>query len=132
MDSSEKILHLIRLASNSLSSTGPLYQNVEGLNKEVMLKAVGKALSSIFEIDDAICKLRPALTADQWKLINQDKDAFDAFDAEFEKLNAAMEAEATGNLGTAQALFSDIESSSQVEDNRVRAQAGLYRIKTKR
>ncbi|PML82127.1 hypothetical protein [Enterovibrio norvegicus] len=129
MDSSEKILHLIRLASNSLSSTGSLYRHVEGLNKEVMLKAVGKALSSIFEIDDAICKLRPALTADQWKLINQDKDAFDA---EFEKLNAAMEAEATGNLGTAQALFSDIESSSQVEDNRVRAQAGLYRIKTKR
>ncbi|MEZ9525143.1 hypothetical protein [Enterovibrio norvegicus] len=129
MDSSEKILHLIRLASNSLSSTGPLYRHVDGLEKEVMLKAVSKALSSIFEIDDAICKLRPALTADQWKLINQDKDAFDA---EFEKLNAAMEAEATGNLGTAQALFTDIESSSQVEDNRVRAQAGLYRIKTKR
>ncbi|PMN74155.1 hypothetical protein [Enterovibrio norvegicus] len=129
MDSSEKILHLIRLASNSLSSTGPLYRNVEGLDKEVMLKAVGKALSSIFEIDDAICKLRPALTADQWKLINQDKDAFDA---EFEKLDAAMEVEASGNLGTAQALFSDIESSSQIEDNRIRAQASLYRIQTKR
>ncbi|MBE1275439.1 hypothetical protein [Enterovibrio baiacu] len=129
MDSSEKILHLIRLASNSLSSTGQLYQNVEGLNKEVMLKAVGNALSNMFEIDDAICKLRPSLTADQWKLINQDKDAFDA---EFEKLNTAMEAEASGNLDTAQALFSDIESSSQVEDNRIRAQAGLYRIQTKR
>ena len=128
MDTSCRILHLIRLASNSLGSTGPLYRDVEGLDKDVMLKALGTALSAIFEIDEAICKIQPELTADQWKLINQGKEAFDA---EFEKLADAMEAEESGDLGSAKALFREIECSSQIEDNRTRAQAGLYRIDAK-
>lgn len=125
MDTSSKILHLIRLASTSLGSTGPLYRDVEGLDKDVMLKTLGKALSAIFEIDQAICKIHPELTADQWKLINQDKDAFEA---EFEKLADAMEAEELGDLAAAKMLYAEIERASQIEDNRTRAQAGLYRI----
>lgn len=128
METSSKILHLIRLASTSLGSTGPLYRDLEGLDKDKMLKKLGLALSTIFEIDEAICKVQPELTTDQWKLISEDKDAFNA---EFEKLVDAMEAEKKGDLNRAKLLFTQIESSSVIEDNRTRAQAGLYRINEK-
>lgn len=128
MEPSERILRLLRLATTSLGSTGPLYREVEGLDNDAMLMKLGEALTKLFDIDQAVCKLHPDLTADQWKLITQDKEAFDA---EFEKLACAMEAEEAGNFVTAKKLFTELNEGSQIEDNRVRSQAGLYRINEK-
>jgi hypothetical protein len=125
MEASETILNLLRLASNSLVSTGSLYKEIEGLDKDAMLKKLGSALGTILEIDETICNLEPELTADQKKLINQD---INAFDAEVRKLEFALRAEESGNFDLAKELFTEIETSSQIRDYREKAQAGLYRI----
>jgi hypothetical protein len=125
MEIPAQVLYQLRQASYSLASTGPLYNGIEGLDKVAMLKKLGLALSTISEIDESICNLQPELIADQWKLINQDKEAYDA---ERKKLHDAMEAEESGNFELAKKLFHEIETSSKIQDYRIKAQAGLYRI----
>ncbi len=128
MDTSKKLLHLVRLAASSLALTGPLYKNVDGLDTEYVRERLGKALATIFDIDKAMCDVLPKLTSDEWKLICQDKESFKA---EMERLDSALAEEALENVDVAEKLFAEIESSTPIEDNRVRAQAGLYRLSSK-
>ena len=125
MDNSKKILHLIRLSATLLSETGPLYKEIENLDKNLMLKKLGNALSNLFEIDQAVCGLEPELVSDQWKLINNNKEKYRA---EFNKLDDAIQAENDNNLQLAKKLFDEILESTEIKDNKIRAQAGLYRI----
>ena len=125
MDNSKKILHLIRLSATLLSETGPLYKEIKNLDKNLMLKKLGNALSNLFEIDQAVCGLEPELVSDQWKLINNNKEKYRA---EFNKLDDAIQAENDNNLQLAKKLFDEILESTEIKDNKIRAQAGLYRI----
>jgi len=128
MDIPQKILRLVRTGASSIASTGPLYKEVAGLDKDELVSKLGQALMLLSDIDDAIIELHPDMVADQRKLIEEDPAAFDA---EYDKLDCAIEAENSGGFEEAKRLFSEIEDSSKIEDNRVRAQAGLYRVCSK-
>jgi hypothetical protein len=125
MEASKKISQLIHIATNALGETGPLYKEVSGLDREKSLKTLGKALMTIWEIRDSICELHPELISDQWKLINQDEEAFKA---EGELMQKAEAAEQEGNFQLAKKLYKQIEAESKIQDYRIFSQAGLYRV----
>ena len=125
MDTSKKISKLLQLATHALTETGHLYKDVEGLDREKSLKALGTTLVSIAVIRDSISALHPELASDIWVLINQNESAFKA---EETLMQEAENAEQSGNISLAIELYKTIEAQSKIRDYRIYAQSGLYRV----
>ena len=82
-------------------------------------------IGELKDFEDKICDLYPDKTSDSWRLIQEDKIAYNK---EYEDLYEAMDMEHKGNIEKAIELYKSIELNSKIEQNVTWAQAGLYRL----
>lgn len=128
MDVADKVLHLLRLASGTLGYSGHMYKEIEGLDRKKTVRQIGGWIGEIKDLEDKVCELYPDKTSDSWKLIQNDRVAYDK---EYENLYDAMGMEDQGKVKEAIELYKVIESNSKIEQNVTWAQAGLYRLMCK-
>jgi hypothetical protein len=125
MDVVDKVLHLLRLASGTLGYSGHMYKEIDGLDRKQTIRKIGGWIGELKDFEDKICDLYPDKTSDSWRLIQEDKIAYDK---EYEDLYEAMNMEDKGNVEKAIELYKSIELNSKIEQNVTWAQAGLYRL----